>query len=244
MSDSTTTCPAGHESATEDYCNVCGVAIGAVPSPPVETGPVAGSAPGGANPQACPNCGSSHEPDDAFCEVCGLDIATGELPKPPPPPETLEDENEGEGVEAPAEGALAAPAVAEWVAVATADLDFYEMNEAEGGAGAVSFPADAVPSEVPLTGDPALIGRRSETQDAQPDIVVDDPGVSRRHAVLQHHPDGWQVVDQGSTNGTRVGDDTDPIEAGTPVALGDGDYVLVGAFTRITIRRRPQPDRG
>jgi FHA domain-containing protein len=36
------------------------------------------------------------------------------------------------------------------------------------------------------------------------DIVLDDAGVSRRHAELRPGPDGWTVADLGSTNGVRV----------------------------------------
>ena len=30
----------------------------------------------------CPNCGGPREPDEVFCEVCGLNFATGQLPSP------------------------------------------------------------------------------------------------------------------------------------------------------------------
>ena len=36
------------------------------------------------------------------------------------------------------------------------------------------------------------------------DVVLDDAGVSRRHAELRPGPDGWTVADLGSTNGVRV----------------------------------------
>jgi hypothetical protein len=36
------------------------------------------------------------------------------------------------------------------------------------------------------------------------DFVLDEPTVSRHHAVLRRTPEGWAVCDPGSTNGTRV----------------------------------------
>ncbi len=36
------------------------------------------------------------------------------------------------------------------------------------------------------------------------DIVLDDTGISRRHAELRQEADGWIVTDLGSTNGVRV----------------------------------------
>jgi pSer/pThr/pTyr-binding forkhead associated (FHA) protein len=36
------------------------------------------------------------------------------------------------------------------------------------------------------------------------DFVIDEPTVSRHHAVLRRTPEGWAICDIGSTNGTRV----------------------------------------
>lgn len=70
-----------------------------------------------------------------------------------------------------------------------------------------------------------VIGRAMDV-----DIVLDDPGVSRRHAEI-HVVDGQaRVIDLGSTNGTFV--DGERIHA---AALADGSTVTVGR-TRITYR--------
>jgi hypothetical protein len=72
------TCPAGHASASDDYCEVCGLPIGAAPSftpdgaPSVApgqgmTGSAAAATPGG----ACPRCGATRA--GKFCESCGYD---------------------------------------------------------------------------------------------------------------------------------------------------------------------------
>jgi hypothetical protein len=252
----TVTCPAGHESATDDYCDVCGVALAS--TPPVAAPPPGTAADAG---RACTNCGAPHEPGDAFCEVCGLDFATGELPQPPPPPQAVEaaepdaptpeaptpegPQPEAAGEDTPsAEGPESEPEVApspapgDWYVVAEPDRDWFERNEAEGTTGSVAFPEDASPVQLTLTGEEVLIGRRSETRTAEPDLELEDPGVSRRHAVLRRQLDGtWVVTDEDSTNGTWVDGASDPIEAGEPTILRDGSTVHIGAFTRLTIRK-------
>ena len=231
----TVTCPAGHESATDDYCDTCGVAIAPAGASPPVVAPTAGSS------QACANCGAPHEPGDAFCEVCGLDFATGELPQPPPPPEPAgESEAEPDGPEAEAEAQTPppAPAPGDWYVVVEPDHDWFERNEAEGTTGSVGFPDDTSPWQLTLTGEEVLVGRRSEARTAQPDLELDDPGVSRRHAVLRRQIDGnWSITDEESTNGTWVDDAADPIEPGEPTVLTDGSTVHIGAFTRLTIRK-------
>lgn len=215
-------CPAGHRSATADYCDTCGAAI----APPAEPTAAAVAA-------TCANCGSGRDPGDAFCEVCGLDFATGQLPAAPPPPDPV-----------PAQPAPAsAPG---WVAVVEADRAFFEANQPEQP-GTVDFPAGDDRREVALTGDEVLIGRRSDTRGVFPEIDlaagVEDPAVSRRHAVLRRRGDGWVVVDQGSTNGTRVKGAAEPVAPGQEVPLTDGDHLHVGAWTRITLRRVPEGAR-
>ena len=72
-----------------------------------------------------------------------------------------------------------------------------------------------------------MIGR-----DAGADLVVDDPGVSRRHAEIRISHDGprQQVMirDMGSTNGSYVNGD----QVGTE-QLTEGDRLTVGSTTLI-----------
>jgi serine phosphatase RsbU (regulator of sigma subunit) len=60
---------------------------------------------------------------------------------------------------------------------------------------------------------------------ATADLSLADPGVSRRHASLQRHEDGWVVEDLGSANGTLV--NTRRVSGAT--RLQDGDVIGVGA---------------
>jgi pSer/pThr/pTyr-binding forkhead associated (FHA) protein len=147
--------------------------------------------------------------------VCGLDFATGELPDVPP-------------AAAPAD-----PATAAWAVVIEVDADFFARNRSENES--LTLPAATPAREVPLRGQEALVGRKSESANVHPDIDLgSDPGVSRRHALFTRRSDGtWTVTDQGSTNGTSVGGR--PIPAGEAVEVVAGSEIHVGAWTRLTL---------
>ncbi len=57
------------------------------------------------------------------------------------------------------------------------------------------------------------------------DVVLDDAGVSRRHAEIRPAPDGWTLEDLGSTNGVRVNGET----LRGVAALHPGDRVELGS---------------
>ena len=230
------TCPKGHPSESTDYCDTCGALITLLPPLPATGDPGVTAAGTSVMPSmpvppdaTCPNCGAPRGPDEVFCEVCGLNFATGQLPSPA------------------AEMAAADPEAvkAEWVAVVSADHRYFESNQAENPDDTVTFPTDADVREVPLTSKEILIGRRSDSKGIFPTIDLSeppsDPGVSRRHAILRLNPDGWVVVDQKSTNGTLVRGALTPISPGDAVRLHDGDHLNVGAWTRITLRRVGSP---
>jgi predicted component of type VI protein secretion system len=73
-----------------------------------------------------------------------------------------------------------------------------------------------------------LLGR-SKTQ---ADLRLDDPNVSRQHAVIERVGAAWYIVDLGSTNGVHV--------AGERVArraLSDGDIIVITSHEiRCTLR--------
>ena len=81
----------------------------------------------------------------------------------------------------------------------------------------------------PLMGALTVLGR-----DDSADIILDDPGISRRHSELRVTLDGPHVVttirDLGSTNGTFVNG-----ERVTSAHLSDGDRITVGR-TSVTFR--------
>jgi hypothetical protein len=238
------TCPAGHTSESTDYCDTCGAAIEpAVPAPASAAAEV--PPPGtGLGPDAgviapCPNCGAPAGADDAFCEVCGIDFATGEMPTQPHPVVEVPPAAAA-GPAAGGTGTAAAATTDAWVVVVEADRAFYEGNESPDVP--LPFPDNLPAREVPLKSEEVLIGRRSDSRGVFPDVDLgaphEDPGVSRRHAVLRHRPDGsWVVIDQGSTNGTRVSGTSTPVQPGEERPLLNGDQLLLGAWTRITLKR-------
>jgi predicted component of type VI protein secretion system len=140
----------------------------------------------------------------------------------------------------------------------TADRAYYDGMRAanEQDAEVIHFPDQFPARRIPLSrlsadrasgsgaaggwsqGGAALsVGRRSRSRHIEPDIdLTGDPGVSRQHAMLTTAPNGtWTITDQGSPNGTLVNGAEIPV--GQAVPLRDGDYVNLGAWTRITITR-------
>jgi hypothetical protein len=83
-----TACPAGHDSAATDYCDVCGMRMEApgqgglggqgVPGGQATEAQVTAAMPLGQSGQLCPRCGAVRS--GRFCEGCGLDL---DAPMPP-----------------------------------------------------------------------------------------------------------------------------------------------------------------
>ncbi len=77
---------------------------------------------------------------------------------------------------------------------------------------------------VPLEGRALTIGRADSN-----DISVDDPAVSRRHAVIEKLAAGWSISDVGSLNGTFVNgeivDRPRPLYAGDEIVVGDTQLI-------------------
>lgn len=87
------TCPNGHQSGTDDWCEVCGhrMSARAVPSSPAASGP-AGPVASGFDPDAtsaaepCPSCGTPREGMSLFCEECRYNFQTHTATTFVPPP--------------------------------------------------------------------------------------------------------------------------------------------------------------
>jgi pSer/pThr/pTyr-binding forkhead associated (FHA) protein len=60
------------------------------------------------------------------------------------------------------------------------------------------------------------------------DVVIDDTTVSRRHATITRKPDGFELADLGSTNGTFV--NGQPVRR---ITLTDGTRVTLGRTTLV-----------
>jgi hypothetical protein len=80
-------CPNGHDSVSDDFCDICGMRIAGSPGP--ASGPSAmggsGGAPGAAGAgELCPRCGTPKI--GQFCESCGLKFGAAQPPWAPAPP--------------------------------------------------------------------------------------------------------------------------------------------------------------
>lgn len=267
---STYTCPDGHDSSEDDYCSVCGLPMpagaaapaAAVPAPAgagpaappplpppggsldlgatgASPAPAAPAAPAGGTP--CPNCAAPAAAGALFCEDCGYDFTTGQLPKAVPvTPELAPLRPAGDPAGAPAAAGV------EWVAELWVDPDWHAAQDATD-----PCPSPGMPVVVPLAGTSLLVGRTSSSRNIHPEIDVSaDTGVSRRHAQLTTDGQRWWVEDLQSANGTYVSPTgsplpTTPVPPGERRELAEDDRVYVGAWTRIVLRRAtPQEQTG
>lgn len=114
------------------------------------------------------------------------------------------------------------------------ESEFVEATHAEPAAGPqtqliqMSLAADAELVQIgktshtwPLSKEAVVIGRMEGC-----DVIIPDPGISRRHAEVRREGDEWVIVDLGSTNGTEIN--------GARVnrhRLAPGDRLLLGDTT-------------
>ncbi len=237
-------CPhCGQASTDAEYCSECGAAMAphtAAPAlplqnaapPPIQTG--AG--------EACPVCGELRPgPLARFCDTCRYDFVThqpfGAAPAPSPaapaaaapaaaapsPPATPPNADQ------PPAAASITPAPRRWELLAQVDISLRKPEDPE--------PSDRSERLFPLDMGDHLIGRRSDSADIHPEVVIPDPGISRRHARILRQPDGGlALVDLGSMNGTRLNGAAVVPNVITPLA--EGDQVTVGCWTRLIVRGR------
>ena len=248
------TCPAGHDSASSDFCDICGVRIGGSTSSPAAVSEKAGrgvAPPAEESVAPCPRCGASGS--GRFCESCGFDLDTGRAPDSAAPATVAAGDSAVQpstglaAADSPAPAPYATPAPGPeasgqsgWTALVASDRAYYETVIAAGGpdAASIQFPAYCPKRQFRLTGPEMRIGRHSASRGLGPEIDLTgpptDPGVSRLHAVLIAQPDGsWAILDPGSENGTSI--NGSEVATGVAVQLNDGDQIHVGAWTVITV---------
>jgi hypothetical protein len=102
-----------------------------------------------------------------------------------------------------------------------------ERDRQDRGAQLVMIEKGKAGKAFPLAKDRVIIGRLGES-----DLVLSDPGVSRRHAEVRREDSKYVIADLGSTNGTMVNEAT----IGERV-LEEGDRITVGR-TVLEFRRR------
>ena len=243
-----------------------GAASGPTSVPTGGTGGTTGENPGTGSGGAgnggqwtCPHCSAVLEKEALFCEVCGYDPSTGSLPHvqaPEPRPTTVpstptltaaasaasaaaSSTPSAASPPAPSTPPVPLPPGSRLVLVITADKGHYTRH----GVDEILFPVAVPPRTIELGPEPVSIGRRSRSRGTNPTIDLvgppEDPAVSHTHASLVPTDDGgWSLVDHGSTNGSFLNDDPDPVPANRPIPLSAGDRVYVGAWTCITLEIR------
>lgn len=271
------TCPEGHSSSDSDYCDVCGSPIGGS-SAGVAAGAASGAAsaagssldldapapgdagsagstpsePAGPAGQVCPNCSTTGLPDALFCENCGYDFTTGQMPRPLQPPQSADSGPDAGAAGSSSPGAMVQPPpsdpapqvppagqdTVEWVVEIWVDPDWHAAQDVDE-----ACPSPGMPTVVPLRERSVLVGRTSTSRNIHPDVeVIGDTGVSRRHAQLTTDGRRWFVEDLASANGTYVGETGgplpgQPITAGQRTEVPDDGRIYLGAWTRLVIRK-------
>jgi|SRR5579871_6654013 len=215
--------------------------------------------------EICPDCGTPRSGSAKFCEVCRYNFETqasgiGAPPPPTPaPPPPLPDRPNSLPVEAAP--VVTSPLVADLPTAAVAAIgDAIPATPQQGADAALlakwelhvvvdpSLYTDPDPQLPCPVGEPErafpldfvenLIGRRSDRKDIHPEIPLNDPGVSHRHAKLLRQADGgFVLLDVGSTNGTHLNEVE--VKPGVRTPLQEGDQITLGCWTRITLRKQP-----
>ena len=245
-------CPAGHASSDADYCSECGVPMRAGPAAPA-TVPVTASAlaPGSAaaGGEPCPDCGTPRGPGAKFCEICRYNFEThtsfGVLETPAPIAAPPADPAPPPSAPAPAISAPAA-SLADPAPAADASADDGPLLRlrivVDPALDTDPDPAHPCPQGTPerifhLDLAENTLGRQYDGKGICPEIVVPDPGISRRHLKIYREGEDWAVLDLGSSNGTSVnGSD---LEAGVVRRIATGDQITLGMWTRIFVEARP-----
>jgi hypothetical protein len=125
---------------------------------------------------------------------------------------------------APARPAPARPAPAQQAPAPPPGYPSPPPQSADRGAARPALEMDG--RTYPITAAVTVLGRGTEA-----DVIVDDAGVSRRHAEVHAEGDRLTVVDLGSTNGTYV----DGEKISGSAHLVDGSRIRVGR-SQLTVR--------
>jgi len=233
------TCPkSGCESRDPDWCSECGA----------DMHPSRAAAPADAAPMLCPACGTPRENNGRFCGVCRYNFETGQpyssasaaakttpaeviavAPSSQPPVAATSQTLSATAVPPPEPAAILVGAAAPktpWVILIDFDptVDPTATPDISTARPRLTFPLDLAE---------LLIGRAGSKN--HPEIPIEDEGVSGRHAKIVFSAEGRPfLLELGSTNGTRVNGVA--ATAGLPLPLKSGDQIVIGRWTRMTIK--------
>lgn len=240
------TCPKnGCASSDADWCSECGANMHPDAAASVLP-PTAGGM--SAAPMLCPNCGTPRENNGRFCGVCRYNFETGQSYAPQASVPAISSAPTAAAApvavapaapteKPPASSSVMDPAAilagggmpkTPWAVLIDFDptIDPTASPDISHARPRLTFPLDL--SEV-------LIGRAGAK--GHPDIPIEDEGVSSRHAKIIFSIDGDPfLLELGSTNGTLVNGVA--AKAGLPAPLKSGDQIVMGRWTRITIKSK------
>jgi hypothetical protein len=227
-------CPKGHFSSDPDFCSECGARMASTPQAAPETT---------AAPAAdrCPDCGTPRPAGARFCEVCRFDfqaqvsfsgLAAAAAPVPAAVPAATPPASASAAIVPPP-----APVAAEARAIRlllriVVDASLYKDPD----------PAEPCPEGAPekifhLDLAENTLGRQYEGKGVHPEIVIGDPGISRRHVkFVRTAAGGFAVLELGSINGTTL--NGAELEPGVLTPVAAGDQLTLGMWTRIHVEAR------
>jgi len=233
----------GCVSSDPDWCSECGAGMHPV-ARGVTSAPAAEAA-----PMLCPACGTPRENNGRFCGVCRYNFETGQ-PYAAGAAATPKNAATGSKPIAVAPAALPSPAARSTSIPASAPLDpaiavvgatapttpWAVLIDFDPTVDPTATPDISVPRPrltFPLDLPELLIGRAGSK--SHPEIPIEDEGVSARHAKIVFTADSQPfLLELGSTNGTRVNGAA--ATAGLPLPLKSGDQIVIGRWTRMTIK--------
>jgi hypothetical protein len=198
------TCPSGHDSTDDEFCDVCGFAIGGPVAVREAVSPAVRAVVSSAvASQSCPRCGVPRA--GQFCESCGYDFSVAAVevepspvtrieptttpraapPAAPPAPPVAAAPLAAAAAPAaplpsapvPSAPAAATPGGSDWTAVVTADRAYYDSVQAAGGpdVGGIAFPVYCPQRRFRLSGTEVRVGRRSAHSGIEPEIDLTGP---------------------------------------------------------------------
>lgn len=254
----TSICPKGHTSTDPDYCSECGARMdpsGASPAGLATPSALATGAVG----EPCPDCMTPRPGNARYCEVCrydfverkrfaGLPVSTptaapattaGPVQQVADPATSSKSDTTGTRVALSDDGNASTPnspastdAGDRLKLRVVVDPTLYTDQSLE-----TTCPTDTPPKVFHLDLDEHTLGRQYEGKGIHPEIVIADPGISRRHLkFVRTSLGGYTALELGSSNGTMFNGAA--LEAGVEAALHPGDQFTLGMWTRITVETR------
>jgi hypothetical protein len=221
-------------------------------APPIHGSGPANSAAAANGAEKCPECMTLIPAGARFCEACRYDfvnrtsfsslaaiaqtIAAHAVAEAPPP---LVSDTPVAAQFLVASPAAVAPAMAR---VATSSPRLLLRIVVDPSLYTDPDPDSPCPTDRPekifhLDLDENTLGRQFEGKGVHPEIVVQDPSISRRHLKFLRGSGGeYSVLELGSANGTEFNNNA--LEPGVVTVVKPGDQITLGMWTRISVEAR------